>query len=374
MRLADIIKDVETTAVLGTARRNTVRRAIQERLFMYAASYDWPHYRDRGTIRTVNDVTAGTVAITNGSTTVTGSSTAFTALMVGRKFRVGTGNDFYYIAARASDTSITLRDPYQGETVSSGGSYTIFQDEYRLDGNTHKLLDMIQIEDSLVMVGLSYLDMDRWFPDPDQLNDPIYFSMIGRRDDRLTGTLGVVAGDRTLTGSSTTWLSEPGFSRGIRISIDDTDEVFTIDTVDSDTSLEVYELPATTDSSTGYRAFMNNLVVQVRDVPDAARNIYYRKQRIPYPLTRDADEPDLPREYHYGLVWGGLVTAFALQGNTEASREAERRWNSWLAIQRSQVAIDSPAIDYPRSSVDGFLRDTRAYNRLPVNFGYLNWF
>ena len=323
---------------------------------------------------TADDYTTGTVDVTNGSTTVTGNSTTFTAAMVGRKLRVGTSNQFYFISAFVSTTSLTLRTAYQG-TTATAQTYTIFQDEYKLDANTHKLLDLRQVEDSLMMLGLSYLDMDRWFPDPDTLNDPTYFAIIGRRDDRYTtGTVAVTAASRTITGTSTVWTGVDGLTRGSRISITDTGEVFTIDTVDSDTSLTVYELPATGDASSAYRIFLNNILVQVQPVPDASRLLYYRKQRLPYPLYNNEDEPDLPREYHYGLVWGGLMVAFNLLGRDQAAAEAERRWNQWIALQVQQIGIDSPAIDYPRKSQDRFVELAGSpYGRLPANYGYAMW-
>lgn len=372
MRFTDIISDIETVAALGSTRRSTLKRAVQQYLFEYAGAYDWPHYRDLGTITTIDDYTTGTVTVTNGSRTVTGSGTTFTASMVGRKFRVGSENAFYYIESFTSTTVVTLRDIYQG-TTQSAGTYTIFQDEYKLDANTHKLLDLRQIEDSWMMIGLSYLEMDRWFPDPDTLNDPTYFSIIGRRDDRYTtGTIAITANSRTLTGTSTEWLSVPGLSRGTRIAIDDTGEVFTVNTIVSDTSITVYELPATTDSSSAYRMYLNNLIVQLRDTPDAQKNLYYRKQRIPYPLYNDFDEPDLPREFHYGLVWAGLIVGYGLLGNTGASQEAERRWNQWLSVQKSQLGQDSPSIEYPRQSMDEVA--AKGTFRLSGNQGYPIWF
>lgn len=83
-----------------------------------------------GYSRTVNmpvdgtNATAGTVAVTNGSTTVTGTGTNFTAAMVGGGF-IKTGDTASYkITAVASTTSLTLGSAYSG-TTSSGSAYTI---------------------------------------------------------------------------------------------------------------------------------------------------------------------------------------------------------------------------------------------------------
>lgn len=73
------------------------------------------------------DYTTGTVAVTNGSATVTGSGTTFTAAMVGRWLQVTApsgDNEWYKITAYTSSTVITLFNPYNGITVA-GASYTI---------------------------------------------------------------------------------------------------------------------------------------------------------------------------------------------------------------------------------------------------------
>lgn len=73
------------------------------------------------------DYTTGTVAVTNGSTTVTGSGTTFVRDMIGRWLQVTApngDNQWYKISAFSSTTSLTLESAYDGTTVS-GASYTI---------------------------------------------------------------------------------------------------------------------------------------------------------------------------------------------------------------------------------------------------------
>src|SRR3990167_1843869 len=50
-------------------------------------------------IQTVANYNTGTVAVTNASTTVTGTSTVWTSAMVGRKFRVDGDSSYYIISA-----------------------------------------------------------------------------------------------------------------------------------------------------------------------------------------------------------------------------------------------------------------------------------
>lgn len=73
--------------------------------------------------------TTGTISVTNGSATITGSGTTFTAAMVGRYFYVtdtaGTGDgNWYRITGFTSTTVLTIENKYDGTTVS-GKTFTI---------------------------------------------------------------------------------------------------------------------------------------------------------------------------------------------------------------------------------------------------------
>jgi hypothetical protein len=75
--------------------------------------------------------TTGTITVTNGSATVTGSGTSWTSAMVGRYFQNtdSSGNTdgmFYRIAAVGNGTSLTLENNYTGQTAS-GLTYQIVE-------------------------------------------------------------------------------------------------------------------------------------------------------------------------------------------------------------------------------------------------------
>lgn len=69
------------------------------------------------------DYTTGTVTVSNGSTTVTGSGTTFTTGMIGQWLQTtdGTDENFYKVASYTSATQIDLENYYQG---TSGGAKT----------------------------------------------------------------------------------------------------------------------------------------------------------------------------------------------------------------------------------------------------------
>ena len=61
--------------------------------------------------------TAGTISITNGTTTVTGVGTSFTSLVAGSS--ISLGNTFYDVLSVQSDTQLTLLAPYRGQTLTN---------------------------------------------------------------------------------------------------------------------------------------------------------------------------------------------------------------------------------------------------------------
>jgi len=94
------------------------------------------YYEPRSQKQTASDYATGTVAVTSGLTTVTGTGTVFTADMVGREFQVTDGSDGYNyrIAGFTSGTEVTLEEPYigfsgSGKTFNIGQSF-LFPEEY----------------------------------------------------------------------------------------------------------------------------------------------------------------------------------------------------------------------------------------------------
>ncbi len=77
----------------------------------------------------------GTVSVTNGSKTVTGSGTTWSTSNVdaGMLLRIGSTDRFYVVETRVSNTQLTLRDAYEG-TTASGQSYSL-RSAYAITGS-----------------------------------------------------------------------------------------------------------------------------------------------------------------------------------------------------------------------------------------------
>lgn len=92
----------------------------------------WSGLQGSTTLRTVDEIQAGSVALTDGSATVTGTGTAFYAGMVGMRFKpTDAMGNVYRITAYASPTEITLDRGYEG-TTGTGLGYVIYQDQFSL--------------------------------------------------------------------------------------------------------------------------------------------------------------------------------------------------------------------------------------------------
>lgn len=301
-----------------TSQRALIKDAIQWGLDELT-DRDLPYLMTESFFTTVAPYETGTVTATNGSKTITGSGTTFTTAMVGRKIRVDSQQAYYRISAYVSATEVTLEAPYQG-TTTSGATYSIYKDEYKLaaDVDTYKVLR--QIEDSISLGSIEASAFDIYNPTPFSEGLPRYEVLTGTKlDTYTTGTVSITVNLSALTGSGTSWLSVEGLSRGSRIVIGE--YVYTVKSVDSDTAITIYEKASATASTSAYTVHLDNLIIMLKDIPDEAFNVYYRYQRMPFPLINDTDIPDLPEKYHYLLVLYGEATAWTTKDKEEAAKK-----------------------------------------------------
>lgn len=104
--------------------------------------FPWSRLVKTSTIQTVAVYETGTVEITEGSASITGTGTTWTAAMTGRRFRVG-GRSEFYTFTRASNTTGTLDRAYEGDDASAA-SYKIFQPYYALPSDL-RVLESIKV-------------------------------------------------------------------------------------------------------------------------------------------------------------------------------------------------------------------------------------
>lgn len=134
-----------------TATENQAKRyiniALQDMHVGFGEKFPWAE--GNANLVTQPQYTTGTLSVSQGSTTLTGSSTAWNTnnafsvanMRVGGKIVIDGGKEVYEISAVASDTSATLTATFIKDDVS-GGSYLYFEDEYALAGDFLRPIDL----------------------------------------------------------------------------------------------------------------------------------------------------------------------------------------------------------------------------------------
>ena len=339
-------------------QRVLVNDAIEIALNRVYQHYDWPYYLDskNGIITTIDDYTTGTLTATAASKTLTGNaSTVWASAMVGRKIRIGSEKTFYRIAAVGGVNDITLDTAYIGDG-GAGLTYAIYKDEYRLNANVDKYKTIRQMQNGVPMFDMTPTSFDKILPAPQNFADPVYNVLVGTNlDVYTTGT--VTSSTSTLTGVSTAWTSVEGLGRGSQILIGS--NVYTVKSVTSDTVLTTYEVMSNHAGAT-YEIKLNNLVVQVYQLPNAARILMYRYFRQPEPLVNDTDLPDMPYEFHWLLIYGALSIVWQHKGDKVNQVEAEQRFLNGLEMMKVKLGSFAPDRITARKSVDRLRKNYRA--------------
>lgn len=130
--VTELTSENELQNLLIDQLNETVHDLLEGGRYRWGLNYDY--------FQTKAALTTGTVAVTNGSTTVTSkdsdgaSADNFTNVAAGDFLRVTADNDSYEVSSTSTGSSpdtLTLSDEYRGST-STGTGYTILKDIYAL--------------------------------------------------------------------------------------------------------------------------------------------------------------------------------------------------------------------------------------------------
>lgn len=119
----------------------------------------WSRRKADTLLTLVAPVTAGTISSVS-STTVTGSSTAWSSSNVDSYIRIGSATYFHLISSVASATSLTIEAAYPA-SVSSGTSYRIFKHVYDLPSDFGRVTN---VTCDIRFAETSRESIDRWDP------------------------------------------------------------------------------------------------------------------------------------------------------------------------------------------------------------------
>ena len=164
---------------------------------------------------------AGTLAVTNNSTTVTGTGTSFTAEVVPGDL-IFLPNGVYTVATVASTTSLTLSSVYLGVTASGISTYRARASGGGLD--KHTTISITEKLDGFAEVGT--------FSSADY--------SLGDSSFTLSGTLAVTNGSSTVTGTSSLFTTQLQYGDVITLP----NGTYTFGRASSNTSLTLVETPS----------------------------------------------------------------------------------------------------------------------------------
>jgi len=131
--LTTLNSNVQYARLMGSKLSDKIMLEMANDLYIRICRYaPWGFREVEGQIGTVADYTTGTVAITQGETTVTFTGSTLIPAMITRHFQVE--NDLRWYQFRSINTgagTAVLMDPYEGTTVTTA-TFTIRQRYYRL--------------------------------------------------------------------------------------------------------------------------------------------------------------------------------------------------------------------------------------------------
>lgn len=142
----------------------------------------WKWREIKGNIYTVTPYTTGTVAVVNGSKTITFTTGAVSLLWTGRWFRVA--NNWYEIdtvtAAHVTANACLLKETY-AETTNAVATFTIFQDTYALPTGMEKTSWLTQKTSPGKLTYIPYKKYEVMIPNRTSFETPREYTDFGNK-------------------------------------------------------------------------------------------------------------------------------------------------------------------------------------------------
>lgn len=174
--LADRLNLDQTVAANATRLKrwiNLTNNDIASRM-----NFEWLF--SRCYIQTQADKTDGTVAIANGGTAVTGTSTAFAAGDKRSFIQFQNDTNWYEVTVVGGTTSLTITPAFAGTTLTTG-TYTLRKVYYNLPTDLFQVFDVRQSNTPLKLTALGIWTLDSYQPDINTVSMPNAYYLF--RDD-----------------------------------------------------------------------------------------------------------------------------------------------------------------------------------------------
>lgn len=344
--MINAVADAANDTTFGVGGTNIARTKGWLREYYYSEFIplrDWSFLKKGGVVSSVAEYTTGTVAVTNGSTTITGTGTTFTSSMVGYRFKLSSDDRSYKISGFTSTTVVTIESAYEGDTAS-GKTFQIVKDTFNLSkwvSSPSRIYSFNNPNQGVKLTFLSLSDKQALYPNYSDIGTPEFYTPVGRvRTNYTTGTVSGTSASKTLTGSSTAWTTS-NIEQFDQIQIGD--YAYTVNSVNSDTSITIFESLITTVAAlTTYTAVMDRYQVELYPMPQYVRGYPFIAQTMVPKLENSYDVPTIPEQYHHILVKGALVKTYKHNNDGNLAAGVSDLTNSLkVAISEDQRNYDT---------------------------------
>ena len=270
--------------------------------------FDWS-FKERGWgIRLYNQINTGTASVVNGSNSVTLSSSVLSSPYVGAFFRVlGSVPESWYKIVAQGGSTLTLDVPYQGDTNGTG-SYEVRKTDYLIPSEINGRIKMTDSQGKILQVD-SVMTRPTLIPDSKgRPNRAVVWSDDPIGTTYTSGTISGTADTRTITGSNTSWLTNVTAGDQLEVINGTTTYKYHVRSVESDTSLTLYQFIRLAISSGSSYTIRNQFgrIARFSSTPDDEYYITVIGNRHIYPLAHDNDTDEL-LTYHSSALIEGII-------------------------------------------------------------------
>ena len=293
---SDLYTDLQQRARVATgvtATENQAKRYIniglQDMHIGHGEKFWWAE-RD-AVLVTHPEYSTGTVAITNGATAVTGTSTAWTTanaygnnnVQVGSKIVIAGGDEVYEVTAVGGATSLTLGSAYIRDTETEA-TYRVFEDEYDLHADFLRPIDLRRFSSTVNISLIDRVEFRRKYPRNSVTGRPVEATLVAQ---------------------------EPSGNTVVR------------------RRLRLYRPPNSTVYMLPYNFVTNKLAVASGGTEQVN-------------LSADADEPIVPIQYRHAIVLHALINWYRDKKDDARSQEVSAAWVDLLNRITGDQEIGSP--------------------------------
>lgn len=157
-------------------------RWLRDRYRRVWRACDWSFAHKECQLITDAEISSDSVTVTNGSTTVTEttSDAKWTSSVIGMRFRKTGDSTRYTIAnwTNSNPDTLTLDRAYEGTSGTVQG-YKIFQDTYALATDTGEVGNIVDTTTSRGLLQTSLQELDVWIPSRPGSGNPTYWALAG---------------------------------------------------------------------------------------------------------------------------------------------------------------------------------------------------